>query len=178
MALTVDGTEITNKFTIKFNGTSLTKIVCDGVTVWEKIPATSESVEITAFVYGRMIDHTYSVTKTEVTLSKALPKALYFTCNAYLNGQWKKRVLTSSVTAGKTSSVNEQHQSYSDPPNFTLASGDRLKFTYLFYTNVDGEEVRADIGTTYNELTVGTIYYDSNVSYVFDNAYATVWCAT
>ena len=119
-----------------------------------------------------------TVTKTEVVMNKTLPKALYFTCNAYLNGQWTKRILTSSVSAGKTNSVNEQHQSYSDPPNFTLASGDRLKFTYLFYTNVNGEEVIADIGTTYNELTVGTIYYDSNVSYVFDNAYATVWCAT
>ena len=178
MALTVDGTEITNKFTIKFNGTSLTKIVCDGVTVWEKIPATSQSVEITAFVYGRMIDHTYSITKTEVTLSKALPKDLYFACDAYLNGQWTKHILTSTVTAGKTSSVNEQHQSYSDPPNFTLSSGDRLKLTYLFYTYVDGEKVRAEIGTTDNVLTVGTIYYDGNVSSVFDIAYATVWCAT
>jgi hypothetical protein len=34
MALIVNGTTIPTSATVKYNGTSLTKIICNGVTVW------------------------------------------------------------------------------------------------------------------------------------------------
>ena len=43
MALKVNSTTIPTTGTIKCNGTSLTKVVCNGVTVWQKIKSITQS---------------------------------------------------------------------------------------------------------------------------------------
>ena len=167
MALIVNGTEISNKHDIIYNGTSLTKIIYNDTTVWEKLVYKTKYMNIYISIFGTITEDSYTINKISIDLGAAAPARIYFNFNSSINGGNRYNVQTTLIEAGKSTYDIEPKKTYS------LGKTDVIRFYGLAYTYIEGEDVTSDRGsvllgafspqwpTTSNsyESMAGTIYY-------------------
>lgn len=157
MALIVDGTEIKNTYKINYNGTSLNKIVCDGVTVWERLPAEKIFLSnLSASTYAKASGSTVIVNNVVIRLSEALPTALYYDFSMYLNDEFHARIWYGSIDAGNI----EEFYTFDTPKTYDVLKTDTddVWFNFVFYTVVNGERIPIDMGSYGASLKTESIY--------------------
>ena len=146
MALIVDGTEIKKTYKINYNGTSLNKIVCDGVTVWERLPVEKVYLSnLSASTYAKAVGSTVKVNNVVIRLGEALPTTLYYDFSMYLNDVFHARIWYGSINAGDV----EEFITFDTPYTYDVLKTDKddVWFNFVFYTVVNGEEILVDMGS-------------------------------